>query len=60
MHHYVLEQLDSLKRKKERAAAQVRAHVSWLETVAFSLETAPGGAQALDDLTQRLAKLAPA
>lgn len=59
VHRDVLEQLDTLKRKKERAAAQVRAHVSWLETVAFSLETVPAGAQALDDLTERLKSLSP-
>lgn len=58
VHRDVLEQLDSLKRQKERAAAHVRAHVSWLETVAFSLETAPQSA--LGDVTDRLAKLAPA
>ncbi len=60
IHKDVLEQLDGLKRQRERAEAKVKAHTSWLETAAFSLEVAPRGEEALLELSARLRNLAPA
>lgn len=59
VHRDVLEQLDGLKRKVERAAARASAELGWLETAAFSVELAPRNADGLQSLAGRLTSLRP-
>jgi hypothetical protein len=58
VHRDTLEQLDSQRRRLERAEARVAAEAGWLETAAFSIELAPRNAVGLGDLAQRLVTLA--
>ncbi|MBL8913952.1 MAG: hypothetical protein JNM17_24830 [Archangium sp.] len=58
VHKDVLEQLESLSRKSERAAARARAEADWLDNAAFTLELTPHSKLALTDAVDRLAILA--
>lgn len=58
VHRDVLEQLEGLSRKSERAAARARAEADWLENAVFTLELTPGSGNALTDAVDRLAVLA--
>jgi hypothetical protein len=58
VHRDALEQLDALKRKRERAEARAVAEASWLDTACFTLELAPRSPTAVDEAIDRLAVLA--
>lgn len=58
VHKDILEQLEGLSRKGERAAARARAEADWLDNAAFTLELTPQSKIALTDVVDRLAILA--
>ncbi len=60
VHRDTLEQLDGLRRRKERLDAVAAAEVAWLETAAFTVELAPRSPPALLDVASRLEALSGA
>lgn len=60
VHRDTLEQLDGLRRRRERLEATAAAEAAWLETAAFTVELAPREPSQRLDMAARLAALAGA